>query len=76
METIVSEAAVYTDGVLIPDNSRLEALEMSEIQEICNFSCKILIHHILYHYAPHQFVQIKIYNHLFFSDNNNLIFTI
>ena len=43
MNTIISEAAVYTDGVLIPDNSRLEALEMSEIQEICNFSCKNLI---------------------------------
>ena len=34
METIISEAAVYTDGVLIPDNSRLEDLEMSEIQEM------------------------------------------
>ena len=34
MNTIISEAAVYTDGVLVPDNSRLEDLEMSEIQEM------------------------------------------
>jgi hypothetical protein len=34
MNTIISEAAVYTDGALVPDNARLEDLEMSEIQEM------------------------------------------
>jgi hypothetical protein len=34
MNTIISEAAVYTDVVLVPDNARLEDLEMSEIQEM------------------------------------------
>ncbi|MBR1431840.1 MAG: hypothetical protein IJ585_11575 [Ruminococcus sp.] len=34
MSKIMSESAVFMDGVLIPDNSQLEKLEMSEIQDM------------------------------------------
>ena len=34
MQKVVSEAAVYMDGVMIPDNSQLENLEMSEIEDM------------------------------------------
>ena len=34
MQKVVSEAAVYMDGVMIPDNSQLENLEMSEVEDM------------------------------------------
>ena len=34
MEQVISEAAVYMDGVMIPNNTQLEQLEISEIEDM------------------------------------------